>query len=110
MYCFIYFKEVDKTKIHIRLKQIEDEYIFIKLEKSSPLQQLPVLSGRIRPEIIGINQGNSQPEYCFYVPGISRVFLQDPVTFPHLSRKILQDPVAGTIDLGMTKKNQILIN
>jgi hypothetical protein len=44
---------------------------------------------------------NSRPEYCFHVPGISRVFLQDPVTFPHLSWKILRDPVAGTIDLGI---------
>jgi hypothetical protein len=49
-------------------------------------QQLPVLSGRIRPEIIGKNAGNPRPEYCFHVPGISRVFLKDPVT--------------GTIDLG----------
>jgi hypothetical protein len=47
---------------------------------SGKFQQLPVLSGRIRP-------GNSGPEYCFHVPGIFRVFLQDPV--------------AGTIDLGI---------
>jgi hypothetical protein len=34
------------------------------------------------------------------VPGISGVFLQDPVTFPHFSCKILRDPEAGTFDLG----------
>jgi hypothetical protein len=60
-----------------------------------------VLSARIRPEITGKNPGNSQPEYCFHVPGISRVFLQDPVTFPHLSWKILRDLLAATIDLGI---------
>jgi hypothetical protein len=53
---------------------------------SGGFQQLPVLSGTIHPEIIGKNPGNSRPEYCFHVPGISRVFLKDPV--------------AGTIDLG----------
>jgi hypothetical protein len=68
---------------------------------SGGFQQLPVLSGGIRPEMIGTNPGNSRPEYCFHVPGISRVFLQEPVTFPHLSWKILRDPVAGTIDLGI---------
>ncbi len=31
---------------------------------------------------------NSGWEYCFHVPDISRVFLQDPVTFPHLSCEI----------------------
>ncbi len=72
----------------------------ISLIFSGGFQQLPVLSGRIFPEIIGKNPGNSRPEYCFHVPGISRVFLQDPVTFPHLSWKILRDPVAETIDLG----------
>ncbi len=48
-----------------------------------------MLSGRIRPEIIGKNPGNSRPEYCFHVPGFSRLFLQDTV--------------AGTIDLGNTR-------
>jgi hypothetical protein len=46
------------------------------------------LSGRIRPEIIRKNPGNSRREYCFHVPDISRVSLQDPVTFPHISCKI----------------------
>jgi hypothetical protein len=47
-----------------------------------------VAFGRIRPEIIGKNPDNSRPEYYFHVPGISRLFLQDPVTFPHLSWEI----------------------
>jgi len=64
---------------------------------SGRFRQLPVLSGRIHPEIIGKNPGNSQPEYCFHVPGISRVFLQDTVTF-------LEDLVAGPIDLGCIRK------
>jgi hypothetical protein len=55
---------------------------------SGGFQQLPVLSGRIRPEIIRKNPENSRPENCFHVPGFSRVFLQHPVTFPHLSWKI----------------------
>jgi hypothetical protein len=50
-------------------------------------RQIPVVSGRIRPEIIGKNPENSGREYCFHVPDISRVSLQDPVTFPHLSCK-----------------------
>jgi hypothetical protein len=66
---------------------------------SGGFPQLPVLSGRILPGIIGKNPENSRPEYCFHVPGISCVFLRDPVTFPHLSWKILRDLVAGTIDL-----------
>jgi hypothetical protein len=63
--------------------------------------------GRIRPEIIGKNPGNFRPEYCFHVPGISRVFLQDPVTFPYLSWKILRDPGAGTIDLGGKRNSEL---
>jgi hypothetical protein len=62
-------------------------------------QQHPVLSGRILPEIIGKNPENSRQDYCFHVPDLSRVFLQDSVIFPHLSYKILRDPVAGRIDL-----------
>jgi hypothetical protein len=54
-------------------------------EFSGGFQQLPVLSSRIRSEIIGKNPENYRPEYCFHVPGISRVSLKDPVTFPHLS-------------------------
>ncbi len=46
-----------------------------------------MLSGGIHPEIIEKNPGNSRLEYCFYVPGISRIFLQDPAAFPHLSRR-----------------------
>jgi hypothetical protein len=42
---------------------------------SDGFQQLPVLSGMIRPEIIGKDPGNSRPEYCFHVSGISRVFI-----------------------------------
>ncbi len=45
-------------------------------------------SGRIRPEIIGKNPGNFRREYCFHIPDISCVSLQDPVTFPHISCKI----------------------
>jgi hypothetical protein len=59
-----------------------------------------VLSGRIRPEIIGKNPENSSREYCFHVPDIFRVSLQDPMTFPHIFCKILRDPVAETIALG----------
>ncbi len=66
---------------------------------SGRFQQLPVLSCRIRPEIIGKNSENSQSECCFHVPGIFRVSLQDPVAFPHLSWKILRDSVVGTIGL-----------
>jgi len=55
---------------------------------SCGFRQLHLLSGRIRPEIIGKNLENSCWEYCFHVPDISRV--------------ILQDPAAGTIDLGKT--------
>lgn len=56
--------------------------------------------GRIRPEIIGENPENDRGEYCSHVPGISRVSLQDPVTFTHVTCESLRDPVAGTIDLG----------
>jgi hypothetical protein len=68
-----------------------------------------VLSGRIRPEIIGKNPENSRREYCFHLPDISRVSLHDPVIFLHLSCKILQDPVAGTIALGLQKNSCQLI-
>jgi hypothetical protein len=54
-------------------------------EFSGGFRQIPVLSDRIRPEIIGKNLENSRREYCFHVPDISRVFLRDLV--------------AGTIDL-----------
>jgi hypothetical protein len=40
--------------------------------------QLPVLSVRNRPEIIGKNPKNFWPEYCFHVPAISGVFLPEP--------------------------------
>jgi hypothetical protein len=46
---------------------------------------------------------NFRPEYCFHVPAISGVSLQDPVTFPHLYCRIPRDPVAEIIDLGMDK-------
>jgi hypothetical protein len=45
---------------------------------------------------------NSGREYCFHVPDISRVVLQDPETF-------LQDPVAGMIDLGRNFLNHVII-
>jgi hypothetical protein len=40
-------------------------------------------------------------EYCFHFPSISRVFLQDPVTFPPLSGGIHSFPEARIIDLGI---------
>jgi len=52
-------------------------------------RQIPVLSGRIRPETICKNPENSWQEYCFHVPDISRISLQHPV--------------AGTIALGITE-------
>jgi hypothetical protein len=48
----------------------------------------------------GKNQKNSRPEYCFHVPSISGVFLQDPVTCPPLSVGIRSFPEVGIIDLG----------
>jgi hypothetical protein len=50
---------------------------------------------------------NSRREYCFHVPDISGVALQDPVTFAHVSCKLLRDPVAGTIDLGSELKDSM---
>jgi hypothetical protein len=41
--------------------------------------QLPVLSGRNRLKIITKNPENFRQEYCFHVPTISGVFLQDKV-------------------------------
>jgi hypothetical protein len=55
---------------------------------STGFRQILVLSDRIRPEIIEKILENSWREYCFHVPDISSVFLQDPVTFPHPSCKI----------------------
>jgi hypothetical protein len=49
----------------------------------------------------GRNLENFWPEYCFYRPAISRVFLQDTLTFVHLSCRILRDAVAGVFDLSM---------
>jgi hypothetical protein len=49
------------------------------------------------------NPDNFESEYCFHVPAISGVFLQDPVTFPDLSCRIPRDLVAGIIDLGMAE-------
>jgi hypothetical protein len=57
----------------------------------------------IRQESIGKNPNNFRSEYCFHVPAISGVFLQDPVTFPHLSCRIPRNLVAGIIDLGTLK-------
>jgi len=51
-------------------------------------------------EYTGKNPDNFRPEYCFHVPAISGVSLQDTVTFPHLSCRILRDPVTGIFDLG----------
>jgi hypothetical protein len=45
---------------------------------------LPEITGSWR-ESSGKNPKNFQSEYCFYIPAISSVFLQDPVTFLHLS-------------------------
>jgi hypothetical protein len=46
------------------------------------------------------NRNNFRPEYCFYAPSISGVFLPDPMTFPPLSGGIRSFPEAGIIDLG----------
>ncbi len=53
------------------------------------------ISGRFLLENIGSWQESAEKnrkifrsEYYFYVPAISGVFLQDPVTFPHLSCRI----------------------
>jgi hypothetical protein len=58
------------------------------------------LKAVFRPEIFRWIPATSRRESCFHVPDIFRVFLQDPLTFPHLSSKILRDPVAEMIDLG----------
>jgi hypothetical protein len=66
----------------------------------------PVIFGRFLRESTGIDwkkSGQSGSEYCFHVPAISGVFLQDPVTFPHLSCRIPRNLVAGIIDLGTLK-------
>jgi hypothetical protein len=67
----------------------------------------PIISGWFLPESTGSRQeytgknpDDFRSEYCFHVPAISGVFLQDPVTFPHLPCRIPGDPVAGIIDLG----------
>jgi hypothetical protein len=67
----------------------------------------PIISSPFLPEITGSSQestgknlDNTRLEYCFHVSAISGVFLQDPVTFPHLSCRIRQDRVAGIIELG----------
>ena len=59
-----------------------------------------VLFGRNRPEIIGKNPENSRRKYCFHVPAISRVFLQDTVTFRAFPCRFLQYPFSGIIGLG----------
>ncbi len=66
-------------------------------------RQIPALSVRTGPEIIGKFQaGILLPcsRYC-------GVALQDPVTFQHVSCKLLRDPVAGTIELGSDLKDSI---
>jgi hypothetical protein len=71
-----------------------------------------MLSARSLPESVGSwkepggkNPDNVRPEYCFHVPAISGVFLQDPVTFPHLSCTIPRDQVPGINDLGSKRLN-----
>ncbi len=52
-------------------KQYSDRKLFGFIPVDSC--QLPVLSGRNRPEIIGKNQKNFRPEYCFHkITGITR--------------------------------------
>ena len=65
----------------------------------------PRISDRFLPESTGIlqestekNPDNSRPEYCFHIPAISGIFLQDPVSFLYLSCRILPDPVSGIFD------------
>jgi hypothetical protein len=55
----------------------------------------PMIFGRFLPESrgswqesTGKNLDNFRPEYCFHVPPISGVFLQETMTFPHLSCRI----------------------
>ena len=71
---------------------------------SGGIRQLPVLSVRNRPEIIGKNLETSGREYCFHIPAISRVFLQDTLTFSAFSGRFLQYPFSGTIDLGSNEE------
>jgi hypothetical protein len=62
--------------------------------------QFPVISGWKMTGIHRKKSANFRPEYCFQVPGTSRVFLRNTVIFPHLFGVFLQYPVTGTIDLG----------
>jgi hypothetical protein len=67
-----------------------------------------IFSDDFRPEGTGSGQefraknlGSFRPEYCFHVPVMSSVFLQDTVTFTHLSCRILRNPVSGIIEMGV---------
>jgi len=58
-------------------------------------------------ESTGKNPDNFRPKYCFRVPAISGVFLEDPVTFLHLPCRTLWDPVAGIFDLEFSGLSKI---
>ncbi len=54
-------------------------------------RQIPTTSSAFQEDHPGNHRkksGKFSTKYCFHVPNISRVFLQDLVTFPHLSCKI----------------------
>jgi hypothetical protein len=77
------------------------------------LEIFPVISDQFLPESTGTWQeftGKVRPyfwpEYCFHVPAISRVLLQDMVTFPHIPWSILRDPGTGMFDLGFHQSVQ----
>ena len=76
---------------------------------SNDFRLLPAGKHRILAGIHRNNLGSFRPEYCFQLPVISGVFLQDPVSFQHLSWRILRDPGAGIIVLGMTMRNKHMI-
>ncbi len=52
------------------------------------------------PDIFSRFLDNFRLEYCFHLPVISGVFLQDTMTFPHLSCWILRDLLAAIFHLG----------
>jgi hypothetical protein len=71
------------------------------VEEVSQSENFPMISGRSLlestrscKESIGKNLDNFRPEYYFYGPAISSVFLQNTVTFP-------QNPLPGIFELGL---------
>jgi hypothetical protein len=62
--------------------------------------QIPVISGGTRPEVGGIIQRSSGPEYWFQFPSISEAFLSETLIFPELSSRFRLFPKVGIIGLG----------